>query len=405
MDRKFFEELFAQTAYVRVSGTEGELRAAEYIRKACEALGAKAELVGFAVDMAQITSAHLRVDDREIRCNGYLCAGSSEIAAPLYYLRDRSRVSLSECRGKIVLFDGYLGFRMYRDLLENGAVGFISYNGDMRTADTDIDQRELRSYVANGQIMPGVNIHVSDAVMIAACEGKEAVITLEQTQSEGESHNVVVDLPGASEQTIVFTAHYDTTPLSVGAYDNMTGVAALLSMVAYFVQNPHKATLRFVFCGSEERGLLGAKAYCRDFAQSLAEIGLCINIDMIGSTMGKFIACCTSEEALVHYIRYMGCEYGFAIDAKADVYSSESTAFADCGVPAVTFARLAPHAAATIHDRYDTAASLNMDRLTADISFITSFAARMANASCLPVERVIPDDIKEKLDKYLGRKL
>lgn len=39
-----------------------------------------------------------------------------------------------------------------------------------------------------------------------------------------------------------------------------------------------------------------------------------------------------------------------------------------------------------------------------DIEFITAFADRMANAVICPVDREMPDNMKEKLDEYLCRK-
>ena len=129
-----------------------------------------------------------------------------------------------------------------------------------------------------------------------------------------------------------------------------------------------------------------------------------INLDMIGCTMGHFIDVCTSEEALVHYIRYMGLELGFGIEGKQDVYSSDSTPFADKGVPAVSFARIAPHNAANIHTRFDTRAVMSASQMLKDIDFLCAFTERMACAKKCPVKRVMPDNMKEKLDFYLMRK-
>ena len=129
-----------------------------------------------------------------------------------------------------------------------------------------------------------------------------------------------------------------------------------------------------------------------------------INLDMIGCIMGKFIACCTTEEALVTYLKYMGAEKGFGIVPYQDVYSSDSTPFADKGVPAVSFARIAPPNTATIHNSYDTKALMSGRQMVSDIAFIVAFADRMANAAVCPVERTIPDNMKEKLDIYLCRK-
>ena len=44
----------------------------------------------------------------------------------------------------------------------------------------------------------------------------------------GDSHNVILDLPGETDEMIVLSAHYDSTPLSQGVYDNMSGSVGLL---------------------------------------------------------------------------------------------------------------------------------------------------------------------------------
>lgn len=125
---------------------------------------------------------------------------------------------------------------------------------------------------------------------------------------------------------------------------------------------------------------------------------------MIGSIMGFFLGCVTGEEKLCHYLSYLGQELGFSIKTQQDVYSSDSTPFADKGIPAVSFAREASSAVATIHNRYDTMALISGAQMEADIAFIQAFAARMANAAQCPVARQMPDAMKEKLDEYLCRK-
>ena len=146
-------KIFEDTAYVRMGGSEEELRAANYLAQKCAEMGLDAKLEAFDVDMADIQQATLLVDGKEIPCKGYLCAGSGEVEAPLYYLRSTDPYSLSLCKGKIVMIDVYLGYWMYQDLLENGAVGFITYSGNANYADREIDQescaamsaREIRS--------------------------------------------------------------------------------------------------------------------------------------------------------------------------------------------------------------------------------------------------------------------
>ena len=399
-----FMKIFADTAYVRMGGSEEELRAAQYLQQTCAGMGLQAKLEAFSVDMATIHEAELWVDGEKIPCKGYLCAGNAEVEAPLYYLRSTDAYSLSLCKDKIVMIDGYLGYWMYQDIRENGAVGFITYDGNINYTDRDIDQRELRSYVHKGNKLPGVNINAKDAVALIEKGAANAKILLMQEEYTGTSHNVVLDMPGEKDQFIVFTAHYDSTSLSQGAYDNMSGSAGLIALAEHFKDHSHSYGLRFIWCGSEERGLLGAKAYVEAHKDELEKMVLNINLDMIGCIMGKFIACCTTEDALVQYIGYMGSELGFGIKPYQDVYSSDSTPFADNGVPAVSFARIAPPPTGTIHNSYDTAALMSGRQMEEDVAFIAAFTERMANSKRCPVDRKIPDNIKEKLDIYLTRK-
>ena len=404
MERKLINELFQNTAYVRMGGSPEELKCAKYLAEVCESFGCQAKIEAFDVDMATIQEAQLIVDGEEITCKGYFNAGSAELEAPFYYLAGTDEYSKSLCKGKIVMIDGYMGYWRYQDLLEYGALGFITYDGHINYADCDIDQRELRGYVSKGVKIPGVNINVKDAVRLVENGAKTAKIILKQEEYIGKSHNVIVDLPGEVDEWIVLTAHYDSTSLSTGAYDNMSGSIGIMGILEYFISHTHRRGIRMMLCGSEERGLLGSKAYVAAHPEEVEKIVLNINLDMIGSIMGKFIACVTGEERLCHYIEYFGDEQGFGISVRQDVYSSDSSPFADAGVPAISFARLAPNPTGTIHNSYDTYKLLKDEQMAKDMDFITAFADRMANAVKMPVKRIMPDSMKEKLDEYLGRK-
>lgn len=404
MNAENIMKVFSDTAYIRVGGRPEEKKAAEYLRQQVVEFGLEAALEPFDVPLGDIEEAMLLVDGVSIPCKGYMCAGSSTVEAPFYYLRTNDAWSLRQCKGKIVLIDGYLGYWIYQDLLENGAVGFVTYDGHVNYADRDIDARELRSYVSNGKIIPGVNINVKDAVSLIEKGVKSAKIVLKQKEYMGTSQNVVLDMPGEVDEYIVFTAHYDSTPLSQGAYDNMSGSIGLLGIAEHFAKNPHRYGLRFVWCGCEERGLLGSKAYCAAHEEELSKIVLNINLDMIGCIMGKFIACATAEEKLVNYIEYFAAEMGHEIKVSQDVYSSDSTPFADRGIPAISFARTSPNNTATIHNSYDTMKLMNGVQMAEDIDFLIAFTSRMANAKLCPVKREMPDNMKEKLDTYLCRK-
>ena len=57
MDSKQIMQIFADTAYVRMGGSEEELTTARYIQSKCADMGFDATIEGFKVDMATISEA------------------------------------------------------------------------------------------------------------------------------------------------------------------------------------------------------------------------------------------------------------------------------------------------------------------------------------------------------------
>lgn len=410
MNRKQVRQILKDTDYIHTSGSAEELKAARYLQEVCGKLGVTARLEAFPVEMAEVKSASLEVTGRDgrvrsIPCKGYKLCGSGKWEAPFLYLPDTDPASLSKAAGHIVLIDTGVGYFGYRDLLENDVKGIITYDGNVNFRDRDIDQKELRPFVVDGERkLPAVNVNAKDAFALVKSGAQSVTICIEQEESAGESHNVVAELTGETDEWIVLTAHYDTTPLSHGSYDNMSGCIGLLAVMDALRGKKHRYGLRFVFCGSEERGLLGSKAYVAAHEEELPKVALNINLDMIGTYMGRFIARVSAEDGLVQFIRYFASMRGFGIKASGGVYSSDSTPFADKGVPALSFARLAGGNMAPIHNRYDTPAVLSDEQILKDCDFITAFTAGMADAVKCPVKREIPEKIRKELDEYLGRK-
>ena len=378
MDTKQMRQIFLDTDFVHRSGTPEELQVANYLKEQCEALGVPARLEAFPVAMAEIETARVEADGREIPCKGVFCCGSGEVEGELYYMPAQDPVSIAGAKDKIVLLDaGGVGFFPYHDLMEAGAKGILFQYGNPYYPIRDIDERDLRAAVVGEErkVLCAM-LHTADAVELVRSRARTVKITVQQREYEGESHNVVAELPGKNGKFITLSAHYDTTALSHGAYDNMSGCVGLLGVLDALRDKELNYGLRLVFCGSEERGLLGSNAFVRDHEELLPEIALNVNLDMIGSVMGKFIAC----------------------------VSADSTPFADHGVPALSFARIAPGGVAPIHCRYDLPDLLSMDQLAADIAFITEFTRRMAMSAVCPVSRDIPEKVKTELDEYLFRK-
>ena len=283
------QSIFDQTDFVHASGTKEELQVANYLKEQCETLGVPAELESFRVAMGEIEEAHLYADGMGIPCKALTCCGSGSVEGELYYMPGTDPVSVAGAKDKIVLMDTQgIGFFAYQDLMKAGAKAILFQYGNSYYPHTDIDQRDLReAVVGEEKKVLCAMIHSAQAVELVKNKVKQIRLEIRQKEYDGESHNVIAELPGKREEWIVLSAHYDTTSLSHGAYDNMSGCAGLLGIMEQMKGKELNYGLRFVFCGSEERGLLGSKAYVRDHEKELRQTVLNINLDMIGTYMGK----------------------------------------------------------------------------------------------------------------------
>ncbi len=406
MEKSEMMRIFKETDYVHRSGTPEELRAAEYLKNECEKRGISARIEAFPVPMAEVEEARVYADGIEIPANAVLNCGSGETEGELYYMPSVDRVSLAGAKGKIVLLDT-LGIRHfpYKDLVDAGAAGILFRYGNMYYGNDDNDIRDLRAAVVgdNPKLLSAM-LTAKQAVALVKNGVKRVRIVVREREYDGSSHNVIAEIPGKRNEFITLSAHYDSVATSRGSYDNMSGCVGILAVADALKDAGLNCGLRLVFCGSEERGLLGSKHYVRAHAAELETTALNVNLDMIGSYMGKFLAKVSAEEKLAGYISYMGAELGYPIDSRLSIYASDSSAFADKGVPAVSFARVAGDAVAPIHTRFDTPELVSAERMEADIRFITEFTRRMAAAEVFPVSREIPEKIKNDLDEYFFRK-
>lgn len=407
-DRKEYE-LLEKLYFERIGGTADELKACHIIQDELKAIGLDSTIESFEVvknEVSQVVFEVLEPYHKTYEATAYSdCANTDGLECELYYFEADNEVCKREVKGKIALVNGYLGMKVYKSICEAGAKGFITFNGDIDLAVNDLDPRELRKPLHTFGVLPGVNIRVEDAMEIVDKHATKVRIVTKQTVSTSLSHNLICDIKGESDDVLVMSAHYDSVPHSKGAYDNGTGSVALYAIADELKDKQLKHTVRFIWCGSEERGLLGSKAYVADHKDELDAIKLCINIDMIGNTMGSRHAVCTSEEAFVHYLDYHGKMNGFPIQVTQGVYSSDSTPFADAGIPSVSFARWATRGTGEIHSRYDVIEHISERMLGEDTEYICKVVEDLACAYMIPVKKEMPQNMKDEIEKYYGRTL
>ena len=95
------------------------------------------------------------------------------------------------------------------------------------------------------------------------------------------SQNVILTIPGQSEQKIIVGAHYDSFYYP-GASDNASGTALLLESAYRMRSSENYFTIVYVFFGAEEVGLIGAYYYLYNLsAEQRDNIILMISADCL----------------------------------------------------------------------------------------------------------------------------
>ncbi|HRX14387.1 MAG TPA: M28 family metallopeptidase [Eubacteriales bacterium] len=409
MDAKRAFSLLKKIGFTRMGGTNEELQAANILVDEIKSIGGQASIEEFDVNSQTIKTQKLFADGVEYEVVAYGNSGNTAkdgLTAPFYYMEyfTDNDIAKFEAKGKIVLTNSYMSLATYKSLADTGCVGFITFGGDVldKKSNSDLMTRELRQPLKDYKTLPGVNMRAADAMKLVKQKPKNITIKIEQDEFQAKSRNVVAEIKGELDEVIVFTAHYDSVNFSKGVYDNGSGSVLLMEMYRHYMKVKPRRTLRFIWTGCEERGLLGSKAYVAAHEQELSKIVLCINVDVGAPVLGTERIVVTAEESLTHAIDYMAKELGHAIQVKSDIYSSDAIPFADKGIPGVNFMRDGAPGCNHIHDRNDTMFYLSSDALKSTGEFLEKFSDRYINSYVFPVPRKIPDDIKKKVDKYLN---
>jgi len=404
--------------FERVAGTQGDKQGADMIAGYLSDMNAIVYKEEYAIDRYEIHSAKLASispEYREYKVTGYGLAestGEGGLRAPLLYAENANEILLSKAKGKIVLLNEHPNMKTYRIMTEVGAAGFISISGLVTDEEdkTDLELRALRKsshrngHLCNGvtKKLPGVTIRAADAAKLLESRTDEVELTLVQTDKEAKSWNIITQLEGTDkkDEYIVFGAHYDTVPFSHGMYDNASGSAAVLEAYRYYKENRPRRSLKFIWFGTEEQGFRGSLHHMQVNPEEKETVKLMINLDLGGQVIGSYHAIVTADDKFCSIMEYIAKEAGFGLSVTQDIYSSDSEAYADNGIPAISFYRTGVAG----HSRYD-AINLISERVMDDsIRFIIHFSEKLINSEVFPVSQTIPDNLKEKLDAFWGRK-
>ena len=376
-------ELLEKMSFVRMGGTAEEKMAADILVEEINAMGLEAVVEEFEIEDADLVAGQLEVlapFNKKYVVTAYKLSESTPtegLVAPFYYAENLTAVDLANCKGKIVLVNGFFNLDMFRKLQKAGAVAFITMSGTMIETEenSDLFTRTMSDTIRAFGNMPGANIRITDAFEIVA------------------------------EEIVSFGGHYDSVEFYKGAHDNAAGSVINMEILRHFAENKPKRTVQVMWYGAEEMGLLGSKAWIKAHESELDKHLCMINTDMAGVVIGYDVArVIATKEATAHCDAFMRRK-GYNVGVTQEIYSSDSVPFADKGVPAVNFIRFGHHVGGTfIHCRNDLSKFLSADSIAKTTKFVLDYGIELVESEVFPFERKVPTEMVEKIDKYLSKK-
>ena len=408
-------EFVKALSFVRTGGSAEEKKAAELVmgevNRIAEETGRediRGEYMTFQIPDAKVNTCAVQVSGREIPCVPFLRSGNIDRECDLVYLDEASDIDFAgvgDLEGKVVLLNKLTDKEVYKRLVEHKASAFLVMQGKYYLSEKEVSlyARRLREHFTKIGMIPGFVIPAADALWMIQEEVEKIHLTMEQEETEPESQNVLAVIEGTDlkEESIVLTAHYDSVPVGTGSWDNATGTTALLAIFRHFAAHPARRTLRFVWCGSEELGLLGSKAYVEQKEELLEKIGFCFNFDMCGTVLGANKIIVTGEKELQTFAEQYCKITGYSAQFGYGVHSSDSAPFCDKGIPALGLSR--ETSTAVIHTIHDLLPALSEKAMGRNVEFAVRMIGDVANAAVLPVKKGMPEDTRKELDKYFHR--
>lgn len=417
MDKNRAFEVLQRLAFERVSGTEKELEAAKLILEECEKAGVLATIEPFEIDQPKVYEASIAVTQpvqETFYCTGLGKSGQTPaegITAPLVYIHDGDDEDITNVKGKICLSTGGMSSDLRKKLVARGAVGYITTWGgfyDDEIMKTQVPHRTAVVAKDDDSNFPGVLMNLATAEKLLKTQPTEVKMVLRQdATAKGESRNVIATIEGTDlkEEQVVFSAHYDSVEFSSGAWDNGTGSITIMELMHYFKAHQPRRTVKFVWCGSEEIGLLGSYDYCEKHPEEIKKTILNINFDMTGVLMGGDMVFGSVDRSIVDRVLYLGKVKGHAFKSHMGLASTDSTSFALHDVPSMSFGTRTPRGGAEIHSRRDTMEHLDPDTFIRLCEFVADFASEIINSSVNVVPATLPKEVldqKEAMIKRLG---
>ena len=322
----------------RASGTEQEVAAANFLAADLRRLGYEVELQSFTVEIIPRDVPFLSLvspDDRTYESVPFAFSGLGQAEGKVVYV-DKAfpdEIPDSGLEGNIALIErGEITFEeKVTRVVEAGAVAAIVFNnGPGLFGGTLRDDAEI----------PAISIsRVDGEELIGLMEEGDVVAKVRVFVETRETQNVVAQKQGTAGDgsVVVLGGHYDTVPNVLGANDNGSGIATLMTVAEEIADNDYPFTIRIIPFGSEELGLRGSRHYVDTLEEDeIRSISAMFNFDALSSGP---TAAVIGDASLTRTVIELGNANGIEVTRREGLRggSSDHASFRSAGVPVIFF--------------------------------------------------------------------
>lgn len=336
----------------RVSGTPGELRAAEYIAARFRSSGYTVEVMEFEFDGDRFRAGEVTFDGKTIEALTLAGSPGGSVSGPAIFvgLADEAGIGGRDLAGKMAVAErGVLNFGVkYENVKAAGAIGLVVVNNRPGS---------FSGNLATGASIPVVGVSQEDGagVIEAARAGQEVGLTAPPTVGLTKAVNVLARPANDARCQVLVGGHFDTVPSAPGANDNASGTANVIELARALAADGLDDDVCFAAFGAEESGLYGSKALVDRLRGEGALPRYMVNLDVTGiGTQVEVIGEGPLAEAALALASGAGIP---AIPSRLPPNTgSDHTSFIDAGVSTVFFTS---GEFSTIHSPQDVPGDIN----------------------------------------------
>lgn len=369
-------------------------------------VGSPANLAALRYISGLFSEAGLMLSEQRFDCPDWTCASTQleldgkpltaaantysipcDVTAPTVVLSTIAELEAADLSGKIGVLCGELtqsaltpkNLHLYTIERDQQIIALLEAKQPAALITVNLGYPSLERLIEDRDLaIPSATVAADVGLSLAHRAGANVHLRIDSRRAPSFSANIVGRTASPERRRIVLCAHYDTKIETPGAYDNASGVSALLTLVKRLLADPPGVDLEFVAFSDEEYFGQDDAAYMRDSGDHMGSVLATINMDAIGEYLGaNTIAIMAHSEAFEARVKAITADFP-GVKWVDPWPMSDHSIFAWRGVPCLAISSYFAGMPRLAHQPYDTKAWISPARLAEVVTLVEMIVRAIA---------------------------